>query len=338
MRAAGITCAKNEGPFLVEWIAYHRLIGFTDIIVFTNDCTDGTDAIADRLDEMGLIRHLPNPRHLNPRLRFQKAALEYAMGLGAVRNADWIMSFDSDEFVNVDVGAGMLSDLIGAYPGAELISICQLQHGCSHRVAYEEGLSIELFQLSQKHEARAENPRRRDAERGLKTLIHRDAPMIEINNHKPVIAEDRRHDVRWLYGEGQRVGPDVIGEGSKSLPVQGCYAKGSLNHYATRSIESFLVQSHRGNAVKLDERADVRYWKRYNHNAMQNGTITRHAPALRDMLDDWYADPALKERQSATNAHHRAMIARLKEEPFYKSLFQTVHKLDQQAIEQGVAA
>ncbi|HRK43782.1 MAG TPA: glycosyltransferase family 2 protein, partial [Gemmobacter sp.] len=24
------TCMRNEGPFLLEWLAYHRLIGVTD--------------------------------------------------------------------------------------------------------------------------------------------------------------------------------------------------------------------------------------------------------------------------------------------------------------------
>ncbi|MEO0944249.1 MAG: FkbM family methyltransferase, partial [Pseudomonadota bacterium] len=47
------TCMKNEGPYLLEWLAYHRSIGIQGYIVFTNDCTDGTDLMLDRLDEMG---------------------------------------------------------------------------------------------------------------------------------------------------------------------------------------------------------------------------------------------------------------------------------------------
>ncbi|MDB4053693.1 glycosyltransferase family 2 protein [Octadecabacter sp.] len=61
MRITAITPMKNEGPFILEWLAYHLMIGINDFVVFTNDCEDGTDAILERLDELGLVRHLPNP-------------------------------------------------------------------------------------------------------------------------------------------------------------------------------------------------------------------------------------------------------------------------------------
>ncbi len=42
-RRAIVTTMKYEGPFILEWLAYHRAIGFDDILVYTNDCDDGTD-------------------------------------------------------------------------------------------------------------------------------------------------------------------------------------------------------------------------------------------------------------------------------------------------------
>ena len=259
MRVTGITCAKNEGPFILEWIVYHRLIGFTDIVVFTNDCTDGTDGLLDRLDEMGYIKHLPNPRILNSALRFQKAALEFAVGMREVRNADWFMSFDSDEFVNITVGHGTVTDLVDSYKDPEMICVCQLQHGCAGMETYTPGLSIEQFQMAQRFEADPGTKMRRDLERGLKTLVSGKAPITEINNHKPAVEVEREKDVRWLYGDDQRVPQQIINGKGKSLPYQGAYARATLNHYATRSMESFLVQSHRGNAVKTYEHADIKY-------------------------------------------------------------------------------
>ncbi len=47
------TVMKNEGPFILEWVAWQRLMGVDHILVFTNDCDDGTDAILDELDRMG---------------------------------------------------------------------------------------------------------------------------------------------------------------------------------------------------------------------------------------------------------------------------------------------
>ena len=53
MRFLAILCVRNEAAFLMEWLAHHRAVGFTDFLVFSNDCQDGTDAMLDRLAEMG---------------------------------------------------------------------------------------------------------------------------------------------------------------------------------------------------------------------------------------------------------------------------------------------
>ena len=40
LRITAVTCVKNEGPFLLEWIAFHRIIGVTDFLFYSNDCSD----------------------------------------------------------------------------------------------------------------------------------------------------------------------------------------------------------------------------------------------------------------------------------------------------------
>ena len=50
MRITALTCVKNEGPFLLEWIAFNRVIGVTDFLFYHNDCTDGTDRLLAKLD------------------------------------------------------------------------------------------------------------------------------------------------------------------------------------------------------------------------------------------------------------------------------------------------
>ena len=60
-RSLILTCMKNEGPFILEWVAYHIAIGFDHFLVYTNDCEDGTDAIWQRLEQMGIATHRDNP-------------------------------------------------------------------------------------------------------------------------------------------------------------------------------------------------------------------------------------------------------------------------------------
>ena len=60
MNITAVTTQKNEGAFLLEWIAYHKIIGFTDIVILSNDCEDGSDEMLDHLSKSGEIIHLRN--------------------------------------------------------------------------------------------------------------------------------------------------------------------------------------------------------------------------------------------------------------------------------------
>ncbi|MEL7000367.1 MAG: glycosyltransferase family 2 protein, partial [Pseudomonadota bacterium] len=44
---------RNEAPYVLEWVAYHRIIGFDHIVVCTNDCDDNTPALLDAIAELG---------------------------------------------------------------------------------------------------------------------------------------------------------------------------------------------------------------------------------------------------------------------------------------------
>ena len=40
-----VACMRDEALFVVEWVAHHLAVGFDRIIVYTNDCSDGTDRL-----------------------------------------------------------------------------------------------------------------------------------------------------------------------------------------------------------------------------------------------------------------------------------------------------
>lgn len=54
------TTMKNEGPYMLEWVAYHRSLGVDHFVIFTNDCDDGTDDMARRLQQLGIATHVSN--------------------------------------------------------------------------------------------------------------------------------------------------------------------------------------------------------------------------------------------------------------------------------------
>ena len=60
MRYLAIVTLRNEAAFLLEWLAHHRAVGFTDFLFFSNNCQDGTDNMLDQLQAAGLVTHVRN--------------------------------------------------------------------------------------------------------------------------------------------------------------------------------------------------------------------------------------------------------------------------------------
>ena len=120
MKITAITCVKNEGPFLLEWVAFNRIIGVTDFLIYSNDCDDGTAELLDGLASAGLVAHLPNPAKGR---KYQVEALRDARRQKIAKDADWVWIADVDEFLNIHAGDGQISDLIAACDDPQGISI-----------------------------------------------------------------------------------------------------------------------------------------------------------------------------------------------------------------------
>ena len=58
MASVLFSAMRNEGPFVLDWVTYHRAIGFDKIVVVTNDCDDGTEEILDALQAQGQVEHV----------------------------------------------------------------------------------------------------------------------------------------------------------------------------------------------------------------------------------------------------------------------------------------
>lgn len=317
-RIAAVTCMKNEAPFILEWIAYHRAIGVTDFLVFTNDCDDGTDALLDRLDDMGIVRHLPNFTPVIESGRHQPMALAYARMHKEVHRADWLISMDVDEFINIHVGEGRLADLFAALPGANAITLTHKDFGCNGIDAYEDRPVIEQMTRADNH-APTEPSRR-----GVKTLIHRSVPSYHLSNHRPHFDDPRTEGLVWVDGAGRPVDAGFAASTDKGLDARGTYDLVQLNHYPVRSMQSYLVKSERGNVVVLDHFVGQKYWTKRNLNAEEDATILRRMPLMEAELEMLLADAALSELQRRAVKIHRERIETLMADPEMAQLYSDI--------------
>lgn len=106
-----IACARNEGPFLVEWLAHHLSIGFDKIFIATNDCEDGTDEILDRLADHWPIYRIENSTPIHG-LSFQRSAVRKCLDHPEMQDQEWVLHIDLDEFLNIHTPSPQVGEFL----------------------------------------------------------------------------------------------------------------------------------------------------------------------------------------------------------------------------------
>ncbi|WP_298837145.1 FkbM family methyltransferase [uncultured Roseobacter sp.] len=315
-----ITCMKDEGPFILEWIAHHRAIGVTGFLIFSNDCTDGTVPLLNRLDEMGIIRHLPNPSTAMGTERHQPTALAYAGLHPEVQNADWVISMDVDEFLNIHAGDGTLGALYGRLPDADVISLSHVDFGDSGIEHFSDGLITDRMQYGQ---VRAPDKAER---RGIKTLVSRHAPPHRLSNHRPYFDETDGRTPVWYDGSGRPCADTLLGSKAKGLDCRDTYNLAQINHYPVRDMETYLTKAAKGDVVAVGHFVGIDYWARRNRNDAHEASIQKHLHRLRAGLKRLLEDDQLRALHEAAVAQHRNRIAVLKADEASQALLENMRK------------
>jgi hypothetical protein len=237
---------KNEGPFIMEWIAYHFAIGFDNIVIGSNDCEDGSDALLDALALEGVISHRRTraPPNSDPQHIFLKGLTDHPV----VRNSDWIMVLDADEFLNVRLGGGYLDDLIAVQPQADAIVVLWKTFGDAGIPQWSESLQIRQFTRCEDNID--------DWNRFHKTLFRNNGKFHDMDAHYPRLSIGTKpSDVKIVNSKGESYSSDMFGalapsirclQEDKSLWTwEGAY----INHYPYKTPDLFMMKRYRGDNV-----------------------------------------------------------------------------------------
>ena len=326
-----VSCMKNEGPFILEWVAHNRAIGITDFLIYTNDCEDGTDEIWQRLQNLGIGQH-----RVNTVLRrgVQKSALLHARAEPVLSEADWVLVLDVDEFVNIKTGDGTLAALRAACPSANVFAMTWRCFGDGGNIGYRDGFMTADFTLA----APQFTPHPPQAW-GVKTLFRNDGMFDRLGVHVPLDpVEARLGDIITVNGSGREL-PDSHKTG-KWRSDKGSYGYDlvQLNHYAVRSAESFLVKRDRGRVNHMDDEQGLAYWTMMSHNAVRDTSIQSQVDRTRAEFDRLMLDPELHRLHTNAVAWHRSRIATLKVREDGAALFdQIVMRIAERAAPQDAA-
>lgn len=315
-RAAIVTTMKNEGPFILEWLAYHRAIGFDDIIVYTNDCTDGTDTMLQLLERKGIVQHREN-RFRDMDLPPQHAALQSAEHEPTLKAAKWITCIDVDEYVNIKTGDGTLDALFDAVPDANMIAMTWRLFGNGDVHDYVDRPITEQFLR-----CAPEFARKPHQAWGFKTLFQNIGLFKKLGVHRPKgLNPQLWEDINWVNGSGQPLPREMYRNGWRSTIETYGYDLVQLNHYAVRSAESFLVKRDRGRVNHVDRDQGLAYWFRMNNNFEEERSILSRLPRMQAELERLMSDPEIAAAHHHSVACHRAKIDELRATETYSNFF-----------------
>ena len=318
MRITAVTCVKNEGPFLLEWIAFHRVLGVTDFLFYSNDCTDGTDRLLDALADRGLVRHLANPAEGR---NYQMEALKAARHEDIVADADWVWIADVDEFLNIHVGDHTIPAMIEACGNPQTISVTFQFFANDAIETFEDRPVIEQF-------TKSHNP---DVWCGqiaieVKSLVRSDFPLQYFGAHRPFFKGSLppRKRPSWTDGSGRPVERKfLLAENPRRIrkfPARGARDFATLNHYALRSLDSYLVKNDRGDVNREHRAFDDTYWRERNDPAWEDTSILRYLPALKKEMARLKRLKGIKALHEDCVRLHRAKRDALLEKDAYREM------------------
>ncbi|EEW26834.1 conserved hypothetical protein [Rhodobacter ferrooxidans] len=265
---------RNEGPFLLEWVCWYRQIGFTDIVVVTNDCTDHSPDLLDALQSAGWVTHLrcdvPAGQRITPR-KLKAAKLH-----PAVAGADWLLVCDVDEFLVIHSGEGRISDLLPtADPGFLAMAINWKVFGTGGRQNWAEGLVHRQFQRA----GLLADP----ISRWVKVLHRQPGWFGALGEHGPkrlAPAKVGAPGCGMVNCDGVAV-PDWPPAGTgylRKLPrALASHTAAQMNHYMLRSEESFALKRGTLSPVSLSDRYNDSYYNSTNRNEQRDAAALRQA-------------------------------------------------------------
>lgn len=246
MKLAVCSIQKNRGPWLLEWIVFHHLSGFTDFIIYLHDCDDESPYIIERLRRVFSIQCFEiRESGFGIQLRcFQHAYETFS------KDYDWMAFIDGDEFLFTPQGCHIASALARYHDiPASALAVYWRSFGASGHVAEPPGL------VTQNYRYRAEDGFIGNLH--IKSLVRCDGSMrIATNSH---------YFETKLGTIDEKLNHITGGFDARHIPSWEFFC---INHYSTQSRE-FYEKIKKDSGAADAGPGVIRpesWWDEYNRN------------------------------------------------------------------------
>lgn len=289
-------CMKNEGAFVVEWVAHYLALGFDRVILVTNDCDDGTDLIAERLARLAPVTHLRNDV---PEGAFaQEVGMAMLKTSGELAGVDWLLHCDADELLYLHMADPDIGRFLAQLPDCDVVAFDWRFAGTDLDV-WPGGLVVD-------HCPRGSATRDKP-ETFSKTMFRPDLFGF-FSDHMPKAPV--RDGIVIRNSLGDELPNGAIHHPRKSRFIRGTsdhmsWQAAEMRHYALRSRQAFAVKALRGfgiNPVAGKYRVGSRFWRLANRQEVALAVNPLWRARLRANVNRFLADPELAALQAVAVA------------------------------------
>lgn len=265
---------KNEMPYLLEWIAFHRCLGVEHFFLFDNGSSDGSFEFLRSLESIGLVTVIrwPNltkyPDFEGNAVGPQVPAYNFALKLLRSENlAKWVAFIDLDEFI-VPTN-GNFADVLAKYRNHAGLAMNWRVFGSSGLKTKTKELVIEKFKTCSTREF--------VANKHVKCCVQVDK-ITKANTH---ICYPREGDI-------VRTNSQKVNYNKDGVEDIFCDDEVVINHYFVKSYEEWTVKRMKGRPSRpIGDRQryrNDRMFSDFDRNEMVDDRILRFlGPTMLEM-------------------------------------------------------
>lgn len=258
---------KNEGPYILEWIAYHQVIGVDKFYIVDNISNDGSSELLCKLHSLGIINRIEYKNEPNEKPQLQA----YNKIIQELNDEDEFIAFiDADEFLYpADIDDGITS-IINIFKDKDIgaIALNWAVYGSSHCIhPRSDSLVIERFDHRASHDA--------PVNKHYKSVI-RKSSLISAGKNPHFFNVDKKY---------------VLSDSSELSELTGvsdkiCWEGCRVNHYVIKSKnEFFSKKATRGRAAGNNSDLNSKFFRNHDMNSVREQYPYSFISKVKDKID-----------------------------------------------------